>query len=192
MKGGGADLEDERIIELFSARSESAIEAMDGKYGGLCRTLSRRITGSERDAEECVNDAYLGVWNTVPPERPSPLAAYLCKIVRNVSLKCRGRAGAEKRGGGCETAIHELEDCLTGSAGVDAELEARELARLIGEFLDTLSRENRVIFMRRYWFCDGYEEIAARAGLSVKNVSVRLVRLRGKLRDYLSERGVSV
>ena len=77
-------MEDERIIELFFERSESAVGELDGKYGALCRALSRKIVGSAQDAEECVNDAYLGVWNTVPPERPSPLAAYVCKIVRNI------------------------------------------------------------------------------------------------------------
>lgn len=185
-------MEDGQIIELFFARSESALGEMDAKYGGMCRRLSRNIVGSAQDAEECVNDAYLGVWNAVPPERPSPLAAYLCKIVRNLSLKRLRDGRAAKRGGACELSIQELGDCLAGRGSAESELEAKELARLIGGFLDALNRENRFIFMRRYWFCDSYEEIAGAVGLSVKNVSVRLTRLRGRLRKYLEERGVDV
>ena len=101
-------------------------------------------------------------------------------------------AHAAKRGGGCETSIQELGDCFAGADTAETELDSRELARIIGEFLDTLSGENRFIFMRRYWFCDSYEEIAGAVGLSMKNVSVRLTRLRGKLRGYLEERGVAV
>ncbi len=185
-------MEDGQIIELFFERSEDAVGELDAKYGALCRRLSWSIVGSARDAEECVNDAYLGVWNAVPPERPSPLAAFLCKIVRNLSLKRVREGRAAKRGGACEVPIQELGDCLAGSGTAETELEARELARILGEFLDKLSGENRFIFMRRYWFCDSYEEIAGAVGLSVKNVSVRLTRLRGKLRKYLEERGVTV
>lgn len=185
-------MEDGQIIELFFARSESAIGELDAKYGALCRRLSWSIVGSAQDAEECVNDAYLGAWNAVPPERPSPLAAYLCKIVRNLSLKRVRDGRAAKRGGACECSIQELGDCVPGGASAESELEAKELARIIGKFLDTLSGENRFIFMRRYWFCDSYEEIAGAVGLSVKSVSVRLTRLRGRLRKYLEERGVVV
>lgn len=185
-------MEDGQIIELFFARSESAVGELDAKYGGMCRRLSRNIVGSAQDAEECVNDAYLGVWNAVPPERPSPLAAYLCKIVRNLSLKRLRESRAAKRGGACELSIQELGDCLARRGSAESELEAKELARLIAGFLDALNGENRFIFMRRYWFCDSYEEIAGAVGLSVKNVSVRLTRLRGKLRKYLEERGVDV
>lgn len=183
-------MEDEKIIELFFARSEQAIGELDAKYGALCRKLASGILNDRRDAEECVNDAYLGVWNAVPPERPSPLAAYLCRVVRNLSLKLLSRKNAAKRADTYSAALSELEDCLSVGSTTEEALEARELARLIGEFLDTLSRENRVIFMRRYYFADSYEEIAARVGLSVKNVSVRLTRTRGRMREFLSREGV--
>ena len=139
-------MEDEKIIELFFARSEQAISEMDAKYGALCRRLSHSVVGSVQDAEECVNDAYLGVWNAVPPARPEPLAAYLCRVVRNLSLKLLSKKGAAKRGGEYAAALSELEGCLTDGGTAEDALEARELARLIGSFLDTLSRENRVIF----------------------------------------------
>lgn len=142
--------------------------------------------------EECVNDAYLGAWNAIPPERPNPLPAYLCRIVRNLSLKMYYRKQAAKRNSSHDIAIQELEGCLSGLNTVEEAMEARELAGIIESFLDTLMAENRVIFMRRYWFSDNYKEIAGQVGLTEKNVSVRLTRIRGKLRQYLIERGVFV
>lgn len=184
--------EDERIIELLFERSEQALRELDIKYGKVCRKLSLNIVNSQQDAEECVNDAYLGMWNAVPPTRPKPLLAYLCKIVRNISLNIYWRNEAAKRGGHYRIAMDEIEACTAGPNTVEAEIEAKELARIIEDFLETLSVENRVIFMRRYWFSDSYEDIARRVGLTEKNISVRLTRIRQKLRDYLLEREVFV
>ena len=185
-------MEDERIIELFFGRSEQGIRELDHKYGTVCRRLSYNIVNDRQDAEECVNDAYLGAWNAIPPAHPRPLLTYICKIVRNISLKLYYRKGAAKRGSAYEVAMQELEPCLAGADTVEAEIETKELARLIERFLDTLSEENGVIFIRRYWFCDTYAEIAERVKLSEKNVSVRLTRLRRQLKDYLVERGVLI
>ncbi len=183
-------MEDAEIIELFNRRSEEALRALDAKYGAACRRLAENITGSPEDAEECVNDAWLGVWNAIPPEKPDPLRTYVLRIVRNVSLKCLSRKNAAKRGGGHASALEELEGVLSGPDTAETAMEAGELAGLIEGFLDTLSAENRVIFLRRYWFSDPYGEIARRMGVSEKNVSVRLTRLRRKLKDYLTEREV--
>ena len=169
---------DENIIELFFARSEQGIWELDTKYGKDCHNLSYHIVGSRQDAEECVNDAYLGAWNAIPPARPNPLLTYICKIVRNISLKIYYREEAAKRSSHYTIAMEEI--------------EARELARIIGEFLDTLTLENRVIFMRRYWFADSYKDIAEFMGLSEKNISVRLTRIREKMKQYLIEREVFV
>lgn len=185
-------MEDERIIALFFARSESAINELHRKYGKLCHNISFNIVKSHEDAEECVNDAYLGVWNTVPPTHPNPLLTFLCRIVRNLSIKKHRDATAGKRGSTYDIAVSELEGCLASGTTVEEEVEAAELKRMVEAFLDSLSRENRVIFIRRYWFIDSYEEISRRTGLSEKNVSVRLVRIRKQLREYLEERGVAV
>lgn len=179
-------MEDEAIVALFWRRSPQAIEELDKKYGKLCHKLANNIVNSREDAEECVNDAYLGVWNAIPPARPHPLRAYLVKVVRNVAWKVCERRQAAKRSG-CTVALEELEGCLTDGKTVEDEVEARELARLIEAFLDTLTAKERVIFMRRYGFLDSYGEIARRVGISEKNVSVRLSRMRRKLRDYLGE-----
>ena len=185
-------MEDAEIIDLLFKRDQQAIRELDTKYGKACYRLSYNIVNDRQDAEECVNDAYLGAWNTIPPARPDPLLTYLCKIVRNTSLNNYYRKKAAKRNGRCAAAMEEIEACIASPDTVDAEIEARELARIIESFLDTLTAENRVIFMRRYWFSDSGRDIAEFVGLTEKNVSVRLTRIRGKMRKFLIERGVSV
>ena len=183
-------MDDEAIIELYFARSERAIQETDAKYGPACRALSRQIVGDRRDAEECVNDAYLGAWNAIPPARPHPLLTFLCKLVRHIAIS-RWRANtAQKRDRTGDVPLEELAECLPAAASVEDAAETEELTRLLDRFLEGLSREDRVIFLRRYWFCDPYALIAERTGLSEKNVSVRLVRVRKRLKNCLTEQGV--
>ncbi len=185
-------MDDEKIINMFFERSEQGIHELDAKYGAICRNLSYNIVNSRQDAEECVNDAYLGAWNAIPPARPNPLLSYIVKIVRNISLKIYWRKEAAKRSGHYKVALEEIEGYIADRKTVEDEIEAGELARIIGEFLDTLTLENRVIFMRRYWFADSYKDIAEFMGLSEKNISVRLTRIREKMKQYLIEREVFV
>ena len=185
-------MEDARIVELYWERDEAAIAESSAKYGGYCYQIAFRILALREDAEECVNDAYLGAWNAIPPTRPNPLLSYIVKIVRNISLKIYWRKEAAKRSGHYTIALQEIESCIADQKTVEDEIEARELARIIEEFLDTLTVENRVIFMRRYWFADSYKDIAEFVGLSEKNISVRLTRIREKMKQYLIEREVFV
>ena len=185
-------MEDERIIELFFERSEQAIGELDDKYGKVFHSLSFRILSNHQDAEECVNDAYLGTWNTIPPTRPHSLLAYVCQIVRNISLKRYHLKKALKRNSTYDLAMEELDACLASPSTVEEEIETKELARIIEDFLDTLSKENRVIFLQRYWFSDNYLDIAKKVGISEKSVSVRLTRIRRRMREYLLEREVLV
>lgn len=183
---------DEKIIELFFQRSEQGIQELDIKYGKVCHKVSYNILNSRQDAEECVNDAYLGAWNAIPPAKPDPLLPYICKIVRNLSLKLYYRKEAAKRSSHYTAAMEEIEACIADPNTVEAEIDAGELARIIEAFLDTLTTENRVIFMRRYWFADSCRDIAEFAGLTEKNISVRLTRIRRKLKQYLIEQEVFV
>lgn len=185
-------IEDEKIIEMFFGRSEQGIRELDIKYGKVCHKLSYNIVNSRQDAEECVNDAYLGAWNAIPPAKPNPLLTYICKIVRNISLKIYYRKEAAKRSSHYTIAMEEIEACIAAPNTVEAEIETRELARIIEVFLNTLTVENRVIFMRRYWFSDSCKDIAEFVGLSEKNISVRLTRIRQKMKSYLTEREVFV
>lgn len=183
-------MNDERIIELFFERSEQAIKELDGKYGKVFHALSFKILNNHQDAEECVNDSYLGTWNAIPPAKPNSLLSFVCKIVRNISLKRYGQNTAAKRNSRYDVAMEELGDCLVSTVTVEKELEEQEMTEIIESFLDSLSRENRVIFLRRYWFSDTYADIAKQVGLTEKNVSVRLTRIRKELRKYLLEREV--
>lgn len=185
-------IDDEKIIEMFFERSEQGIRELDIKYGKICHNLSYNIVNNRQDAEECVNNAYLGAWKAIPPARPNPLLSYIAKIVRNISLKIYWSKEAAKRSGRYTIALEEIEGYIADQKTVEDEIEARELARIIEEFLDTLTLENRVIFMRRYWFADSYKDIAEFVGLSEKNVSVRLTRIREKMKQYLIEREVFV
>lgn len=185
-------IDDEKIIEMFFKRSEQGIRELDIKYGQIFHNLSCHIVGSTQDAEECVNDAYLGIWNAIPPANPNPLLTYVCKIVRNISLKTYWRKKAAKRSSHYTVALEELEACIADQKTVEGEMEAKELARILEEFLDTLTHENRIIFMRRYWFADSYKDIAGVVGLTEKNISVRLTRIREKMKQYLMERGVFI
>lgn len=185
-------MEDEKIIELFFERSEQAIKELDLKYGKVCHNVSYNILHNRQDAEECVNDAYLGTWNAIPPQRPNPLLTFLCKIVRNLSVMRHHANTAMKRNSTYDVALDELEDCLASPMTVEKEYEMNELTHIIDSFLETLSQENRVIFMRRYWFSDTYKQIAERVGISENHVSVRLTRIRKQMKKYLTEREVLV
>ena len=180
---------DEQIIELFFERSEQAINELDGKYGKVLHKLSFNILNDRLDAEECVNDSYLGTWNAIPPETPNPLLTFVCKIVRNISIKRYYAKTAVKRNSAYDVAMSEVANYILSPNNVETEIEAKELAHLIENFLDTLTVENRVIFIRRYWFSDTYKEIADRVGLTEKMVSMRLTRIRKRMREYLMNRG---
>ena len=153
-------IDDEKIIEMFFDRSEQGIRELDMKYGKICHNLSFNIVNNRQDAEECVNDAYLGAWNAIPPAHPNPLLSYIVKIVRNVSLKNYWTKKAAKRNGHYTIALEEIEGCIADQKTVEDAIEVREFARVLEKFLDTLTLENRVIFMRRYWFADSYKDIA--------------------------------
>lgn len=189
MKGMIA-LRDEQIIELYWARDQRAIAETERSYGALCRGLARRILRSAEDAEECVNDGYLRLWNRIPPERPDSLSAFLSRIVRNLCVDRLRQAGAAKRGGRAVTvSLHEL-DWVTGRGSVESGLLAEELGRAVDRFLRTQPEEARNVFLRRYYFFDSRAEIAERYEISAARVSVVLSRTRKRLRAYLNEEGL--
>lgn len=181
-------MEDSAIIELFFARSESAIAELERKYGALMRSVAIGVLANREDAAECVNDACLSAWNAIPPARPENLAAWICRVARNGAVSMLRKRSAQRRGGEFDAALDELADTLAAPGGVEDALSARELAGHISAFLDTLSAENRYIFLRRHWFSDASAEIARRTGLSESRVNLRLTRMRKALRKYLEER----
>lgn len=185
-------MKDTNIIDLFFLRSEAAIGELQKKYGKICQKISYNILNDPFDAEECVNDTYLAVWNTIPPNRPEQLCAFVCRIVRNLSIKRYRSNTALKRNSSYDISLNELENVLSYDNATDSCTGEEELTGIINEFLAAQKKENRVIFIRRYWFFDSYEDIAKRTGLSVNVVSVRLVRIRKSLRNHLEKKGVII
>ena len=185
-------MEDGAIVELYWQRNEQAITASDEKYGGLCRRLSRNILDSVQDAEECVNDTWHRAWMTMPPQRPASLRAYLARIARNLSIDRWRAMRSQKRGEGMEALVLELEDCVPAVQSAEAEFEAKETAAAIDRWLDTLSREDRMAFVRRYWYGERVDALAGQCGCTPKQMAGRLFRLRNGLRRALEREGVSL
>ena len=184
-------MDDREIVALFYARSEQAITELSEKYGKLSFQIACNILNNSQDAEECVSDAYLGVWNSVPPQNPDPLRAYLCRIVRNLALKKLRANSALKRGSQFEISLSELEHCIPNNS-LDEQLSANELTAQINAFLSTLRRDDRVLFVRRYWFAESLSSLAADFGITQHNASVRLSRIRAKLRKYLKSKEILI
>lgn len=184
-------MEDDKIIALYWAREESAIRETDVAYGSRLHTLSDRILNSYEDSQECVSDTYLKAWNTMPPQWPKYLFAFLAKICRFI---CFGRLdwnNAAKRKADVVSLSAEMELCIPDRS-VDARLEGEELGRLLNAFLDTLSKDSRLIFMRRYWYADSIEDIALRYSMGTSKVKTQLYRTRLKLKEYLEKEGITV
>ena len=183
-------MEDREIVKLFWARSEKAISELSARYGGVCLKIANNVLGDPRDAEECVNDAFLAVWNTVPPQQP--LITYVCRIVRNLALNRLRANTAKKRNGHFDAALEELENCIPSNESTEDAFDAAETAAAIDRFLAMLPQRDRVLFVRRYWQGDAIEDLAALTGLSRHAVSVRLSRIRKKLKAYLAGEDATV
>lgn len=181
-------MEDKEIIRLLWDRIESALDALAKRFGQRLMATARNILGNFQDAEETVNDTYLAVWNSIPPKQPDPLAGFVYKIGRNLALKRFRDNTAVKRNGSYDLSLDELAGCIPSPA-LEETVEARELGLAIDAFLDTISRESRAIFLRRYWFGDSAKDIARHFGMTVGAVNVRLSRLRAQLKDYLIKEG---
>lgn len=181
-------MEDSQIIELFFQRSPDALSYAVGKYGRLCARVAGNILSSAEDAEECVNDAYLALWDSIPPGRPKSLGGYMATLVRNTCLSRWRKEHAEKRGGGqVEVALDELAECLPDASSVAREYEAKALRQEIDQFLRTLSQDDRLIFLYRYWLMQSAPEIAQRFGWSTSRIGSSLHRSRKKLKAHLSK-----
>lgn len=185
-------MKDQEIIALFFERSEKAITELIGKYGAAIRNVTSNILKDAQDAEECSNDTYLQVWNRIPPARPTYLGAYVCRIARNLSLKRYYANTAEKRNSYYDVALDELEETIPALSTVESAYDAKELTAYLNQFLKALSKEDRCLFLRRYWYGDSIRDTALFLGLTSHAASVRLFRLRQKLQNYLQKEGMIV
>lgn len=184
-------MEDSRIVNLYWQRDPQAIQETAAKYGNYCHSIARNILGNDSDAEEAVNDTYMGAWNAMPPHRPAILSTFLGKITRRIAIKRWQEGRAAKRGGG-ETALalEELAGCIPSWNTPEQELEAAELSRLLRCFVQSLPETERKIFLCRYWYLDPISEIAKHFGFTQSKVKSILFRTRNKLRIQLEKEGI--
>lgn len=186
-------MEDKEIIKLYFSRSESAIAETADKYGAYCYTVAYNILGDNSDAEESVNDTYLSAWNSIPPQIPQCLRAFLCGITRNISLKKYRFQNTRKRGAGqVALALEELSECVPSDSSVEKESDNAELSEHINKFLSQLKSLDRRIFVRRYWYLSSVSDIAEKFGFSESKVKSNLHRTRKRLRAYLEKEGVNI
>lgn len=183
-------MDDSNITELFFNRDEDAVKKLDEKYGALFKKVASNFLRDSRDAEECLSDAYLGVWCTIPPKRPENLTAYVLKIVRNTASKRYHANSAKKRNSFYDTALDELCDCFASADDVERTLETREAVEHVNKFLEKTDRQSRIMFVKRYFYAEAVSDIARELGHDAHYVSVKLHRVREKLRQYLCERGI--
>lgn len=180
-------MEDSKIIELFFERSEQAIVELSDKYGTVCRKTANNILRNSLDAEECVNDAFLGAWNAIPPNRPENLPSYVLRIVRNLSIKRYRYNTADKRNNNYDLALDELAEYIPDT---NAAYDDNDLSQLINKFLSTLKKDDRKMFVMRYFMAESLGDIAKLFGRTQHYVSVRLSRVREKLKNYLMKEGI--
>ena len=183
-------MDDQSIVDLYFRRSEEAISQTDKKYGRYCYSIAYNILTNKEDAEESVSDTYMAAWKSIPPRRPSVLAAFLGKITRHIAIDRWREGSAYKRGGGEITlALEELENCIAGTQNVETELERKEIISAYVRFLDALPVTERRVFLRRYYYVESIETIADKFGFSQSKVKTMLHRTRTKLRQQLAKEG---
>ena len=182
-----------QIVDLYWNRDQQAITETDRKYRSYCSSIARNILAIQEDAEEAVNDTWLGAWNAMPPHRPEKLSGFLGKLTRRISLNKWESARAAKRGGGePELALEELSACIPSARDVEKELEAAELTQILNRFIKSLPQSERRVFLCRYWYLESVSDIAARFGFSQSKVKSMLFRTRNKLRAVLEKEGIVV
>lgn len=184
-------MDDQKIVELFFARSEDAIKETEEKYSRFCHFIAASILVSAEDVEECVNDTYLKAWNSIPPARPDSLKAYLGKITRNLALDRHDRNTAKKRKSDTNLVYDEVSEFIPDASTSDLSDELA-LKDALNKFLGSLKQEKRIIFMQRYWYLSSVKDIAKNNGLSENNVKITLLRLRAKFKKFLEKEGINI
>lgn len=184
-------MDDAQIIKLFLERNEEAINELDNKYGRLCHKIANNFLHNTQDSEECVNDTYLNIWNKIPPTKPANLCAFVCKIVRNLSLKKLEYANAKKRSAENIIPLHELENTIADE-NIAQDISDEDLGKIISSFLYTQKEIQRNVFLRRYFFFDSINDIATKYDFSESKVKSMLFHTKKKLKTYLEKEGIYI
>ncbi len=186
-------LNDSEIIDLYFSRQESAISETDKKYGPYCRNISYNILESREDSEECTNDTYMKLWNTIPPQRPQRFCAFIASVVRSIALNMIRSSSAAKRGGGnVQLVFDEIAECIADKDTVESSLDDKELVKALNGFLKSCGTEKQQIFMKRYYHFRSVSQIAEEMNISEDKVKQTLHRTREKLRKHLEKEGIDI
>lgn len=186
-------MEDKLLIDGLFARDERSVARLEEKYSGYCYTVAYAVVRCREDAQECVDDAMLGVWNSIPPNRPENLGAYLGRIARNSALNMLKARRSKKRGEkNVALALDELSECIPSAENTEQQADTVLLREAVNGFLDSLERERRIVFIQRYWYMLGISEIAAERGMTEGAVKMSLKRTRDSLKIFLEKEGFTV
>ena len=189
----GVYLNDNKIIELYFSRNQLAVSATETKFGSYCKKISMNILSDEQDTEEVLSDTYMQLWNTIPPQKPQSLMAYIAKITRNLAInKLKAKNAQKRHSGESPLSYDELDICTPSGVNVENEAEVKLLSRHISDFLYTQKEDARNIFVRKYFYCESVEDIADRFSFSISKVKSTLMRTREKLRIYLTKEGYHI
>lgn len=182
-------MEEKEIIELFVSRSENAIAETDRKFRSYCRKIAYNILGDHGETDECVNETYFKLWNSIPPNIPERLSVFIAKIVRNTAFHIYSKKTALRRGKNeISLVLDELCECADMNSDVEENLKLKELEKALEEFLDTLESSKRDVFMLRYWYTMPVREIAHKQHMKEGTVKSVLSRTRSELREFLKKR----
>ncbi len=180
-------MDDYQIVELYWQRDESAIAETECKYGTFCLGIAMRLLSDGEDAKECVNEAIFQAWNSMPPQRPEKLKPWLGRIVRNIAISFWRRNHRLKRCNDMDQALSELEDSIPAQTNIEREIENAELGRMIDKWLSSLPQDDRVLFIRRYWYGISLNDLSGESGVSPKKLAQKMYRLRLSLKSFLEK-----
>ena len=181
-------MQDDAIVTLYWQRDESAIRETQDKYGRYLTKIAYNILSDLEDSMESVNDTYLSAWNCIPPRKPAKLSAFLGKLTRNISIDRWRNMSAKKRGNGeVDIALDELSECVSGKPSIEEVIIQKEVVACLNRFLATLSDDERIVFLCRYWYVNSINEIADKTGFSIGKIKSMLHRTRGKLSRQLDK-----
>ena len=185
-------MDDQKIIEMLFARAETALDEVSCKYSRLYKGIIRNVLSDECDVDECGNDVLLAVWNTIPPNRPNSLAAYICKIARNIGVDRLRYNTRQKRNAAYTVMLSELDDCLPAKSLDDEEEHSEVIRSVLTAFLRDLDPETEILFVRRYMYLESVADLAKRFELDENRISVKLYRARKKLKKVFEKEGVRI
>lgn len=183
-------MDDKGIIDLYFARDENAVRETMKSYNGRLLRFAMRFLSDQRDAEECVNDTYIRAWDSIPPNRPDNLFAYLAALCRNSALDVIKKNSAQKRSAQLVELTQEMNECIPDNNITDE--QSGELANCINGFLAELPKDKRAVFLGRYWYNESISDIAKRTGFSQSKIKTMLHRMRKDLKLYIDRKGESL